>query len=168
MHVQKLDRRTALLPLFDVTGKLKLPAVRDYIMDMLEGGRKFIVFGHHRSVLDGLCEALDNKVRITSLHACKKGFVALTKNCPRQQISQAEFITGKKIEKKNLKRQIHFTIIHTGLSPDCMIIKINYIRIYNNYIIMHAGGYRSEILPPPIVPNLPLYIPWHPRPKITI
>ncbi|XP_064402353.1 SWI/SNF-related matrix-associated actin-dependent regulator of chromatin subfamily A-like protein 1 [Halichondria panicea] len=59
--LKKLERRTALLPLFDVTGKMKLPAVKDYILDMLEGGRKIIVFGHHVSVLNGLCEALDKK-----------------------------------------------------------------------------------------------------------
>ncbi|XP_064401348.1 SWI/SNF-related matrix-associated actin-dependent regulator of chromatin subfamily A-like protein 1 [Halichondria panicea] len=40
---------------------MKLPAVKDYILDMLEGGRKIIVFGHHMSVLNGLCEALDKK-----------------------------------------------------------------------------------------------------------
>ena len=64
-YPQKLERRTALLPLFDVTGKMKLPAVKDYILDMLEGGRKIIVFGHHVSVLNGLCEALDKKVGIS-------------------------------------------------------------------------------------------------------
>ena len=64
-YPQKLERRTALLPLFDVTGKMKLPAVKDYILDMLEGGRKIIVFGHHVSVLNGLCEDLDKKVGIS-------------------------------------------------------------------------------------------------------
>ena len=41
---------------------MKLPAVKDYILDMLEGRRKIIVFGHHLAVLDGLCEVLDKKV----------------------------------------------------------------------------------------------------------
>ena len=35
---------------------------RDYIMDLLEGGRKLIVFAHHKVVLDAICEATDNKV----------------------------------------------------------------------------------------------------------
>lgn len=36
---------------------------RDYILDLLEGGRKLIVFGHHRSVLNSICECLEGKVR---------------------------------------------------------------------------------------------------------
>lgn len=35
---------------------------RDYILDLLEGGRKLIVFAHHKVVLDALCEAIDGKV----------------------------------------------------------------------------------------------------------
>ena len=35
---------------------------RDYILDLLEGGRKLIVFGHHKVVLDAICEAIDDKV----------------------------------------------------------------------------------------------------------
>ena len=37
-------------------------ATRDYILDMMEGGRKLIVFGHHKVVLDAICESLENKV----------------------------------------------------------------------------------------------------------
>lgn len=29
---------------------------------MLEGGRKLVVFGHHKEVLDAVSESLDNKV----------------------------------------------------------------------------------------------------------
>ena len=39
-------------------------ACRGYILDLLEGGRKLIVFGHHRSVLDSISESLLNKVII--------------------------------------------------------------------------------------------------------
>ena len=35
---------------------------RGYILDLLEGGRKLIVFGHHKSVLDSISESLLNKV----------------------------------------------------------------------------------------------------------
>ena len=35
---------------------------RDYILDLLEGGRKLIVFAHHKVVLDAICEAIDGKV----------------------------------------------------------------------------------------------------------
>jgi hypothetical protein len=33
---------------------------RDYILDLLEGGRKLIMFAHHKVVLDAICEAIDD------------------------------------------------------------------------------------------------------------
>ena len=39
---------------------------RDYILDLLEGGRKLIVFAHHKVVLDAICEAIDGKVAFNS------------------------------------------------------------------------------------------------------
>lgn len=42
-----------------------VPSCRDYILDMMEGGRKLIVFGHHRVVLDAICESLEDKVEPT-------------------------------------------------------------------------------------------------------
>ena len=38
-----------------------------YILDLLEGGRKLIVFGHHKAVLDAISESLDSKVVISDL-----------------------------------------------------------------------------------------------------
>lgn len=46
---------------------------RDYTLDLLEGGRKLIVFGHHRAVLDAICESLKNKVYLQ--------WVRLTEQC---------------------------------------------------------------------------------------
>ena len=37
---------------------------RSYILDLLEGGRKLIVFGHHKSVLASICECLKEKVNM--------------------------------------------------------------------------------------------------------
>ena len=39
---------------------------RDYILDLLEGGRKLIMFAHHKVVLDAICEAIDGKVAFNS------------------------------------------------------------------------------------------------------
>ena len=39
---------------------------RSYILDLMEGGRKLIVFGHHRSVLNSVCETLREKVMMPS------------------------------------------------------------------------------------------------------
>ena len=33
-----------------------------YILDILEGGRKLIVFAHHKAVLDAISECLSGKV----------------------------------------------------------------------------------------------------------
>lgn len=38
-----------------------------YILDLLEGGRKLIVFGHHKAVLDAISASLDSKVIILYL-----------------------------------------------------------------------------------------------------
>ena len=49
---------------------------RGYILDLMEGGRKLIVFAHHKSVLDSISECLLNKVYSTyyssvfGLHLC--------------------------------------------------------------------------------------------------
>jgi SWI/SNF-related matrix-associated actin-dependent regulator 1 of chromatin subfamily A len=48
--------------MFKDAGRAKLPAVIEYILDSVgeeETGPKFLVFAHHRDVLDGICLALD-------------------------------------------------------------------------------------------------------------
>jgi len=54
-----------LMELFRDAGSAKLPACVEFIKDRLEGGEgKFIVFGHHVDVLDGVCHYLvQHKVR---------------------------------------------------------------------------------------------------------
>jgi len=37
--------------------------LRDYILDLLESGRKFLVFAHHKDMLDAICNCLTQKVR---------------------------------------------------------------------------------------------------------
>jgi hypothetical protein len=34
---------------------------RDYISDMLDSEKKFICFAHHKVVIDGICEVIDEK-----------------------------------------------------------------------------------------------------------
>jgi len=36
---------------------------RDYILDLLESGRKFLVFAHHKDMLEAICNCLTQKVR---------------------------------------------------------------------------------------------------------
>ncbi|KAL9967490.1 hypothetical protein ACROYT_G025722 [Oculina patagonica] len=55
------EQHGALLNYFFETCACKVPAVRDYILDLLESGRKFLVFAHHKSMLDAICNCLTQK-----------------------------------------------------------------------------------------------------------
>ncbi|XP_067021741.1 SWI/SNF-related matrix-associated actin-dependent regulator of chromatin subfamily A-like protein 1 isoform X1 [Acropora muricata] len=55
------EQHGALLHYFFETCASKIPAVRDYILDLLEGGRKFLVFAHHKDMLDAICSCLTQK-----------------------------------------------------------------------------------------------------------
>ena len=45
--------------MYSITGRVKLPDVNEYIKAMAEGGAKFLVFAHHKDVLNGIAQALD-------------------------------------------------------------------------------------------------------------
>ncbi|KAH7827436.1 uncharacterized protein MONOS_6718 [Monocercomonoides exilis] len=52
---------------YQLTGKAKLDAVCEYLHDQLEKKEKFLVFAHHRIVMDGICqifESNDDYIRI--------------------------------------------------------------------------------------------------------
>ncbi|KAF2362608.1 SNF2-related N-terminal domain [Trinorchestia longiramus] len=53
------DRRSALLQFFSHTAHAKLQAVSDYVTEMLEEGRKFLVFAHHKVMLEALCQTCE-------------------------------------------------------------------------------------------------------------
>ncbi|XP_071966127.1 SWI/SNF-related matrix-associated actin-dependent regulator of chromatin subfamily A-like protein 1 isoform X2 [Antedon mediterranea] len=53
--------RSALLQYFNGTGLAKIKAIKDYVVDLLECGCKFLVFAHHQTVLDMLCDVLTDK-----------------------------------------------------------------------------------------------------------
>lgn len=52
------DQRSALLTYFHDTGAAKVRAVVEYVVDLLECDRKFLVFAHHQEVLDALENAV--------------------------------------------------------------------------------------------------------------
>jgi SWI/SNF-related matrix-associated actin-dependent regulator of chromatin subfamily A-like protein 1 len=52
-----LEKRGALLKYFQETATVKIKAVCDYCLQALESDKKFIVFAHHKSMLDALEEA---------------------------------------------------------------------------------------------------------------
>ncbi|XP_071102073.1 SWI/SNF-related matrix-associated actin-dependent regulator of chromatin subfamily A-like protein 1 [Haliotis cracherodii] len=57
-NLKGMERRGALLEYFHHTCTAKTKAVRDYILDMLESDKKFIVFAHHQEMLDAVEDAI--------------------------------------------------------------------------------------------------------------
>ncbi|XP_063790026.1 SWI/SNF-related matrix-associated actin-dependent regulator of chromatin subfamily A-like protein 1 [Pseudophryne corroboree] len=58
----KVQEKEALLLFYNRTAEAKIQCVTEYIMDLLESGReKFLVFAHHKLVLDSVCEELGKK-----------------------------------------------------------------------------------------------------------
>ncbi|KAK3588463.1 hypothetical protein CHS0354_004677 [Potamilus streckersoni] len=61
-YLKGMEQRGALLSYFHETSKAKLSAVRDYVLDLLEGEKKFLVFAHHQEMLDALEDAIKEKI----------------------------------------------------------------------------------------------------------
>lgn len=58
----KKQQKEALIVFFNKTAEAKVPCVIEYILDLLESGReKFLVFAHHKVVLDAVTKALERK-----------------------------------------------------------------------------------------------------------
>lgn len=55
------DRHSALITFFAESAKVKIPAICKYIRQLLEDGKtdKFLVFAHHKPVIDAICLTLD-------------------------------------------------------------------------------------------------------------
>uniref|UniRef100_I3JR71 SWI/SNF-related matrix-associated actin-dependent regulator of chromatin subfamily A-like protein 1 n=1 Tax=Oreochromis niloticus TaxID=8128 RepID=I3JR71_ORENI len=61
-HRNKMEEKEALLVFYNHTAEAKLQAIMEYITDMLECGReKFLVFAHHKLVLDHITTELEKK-----------------------------------------------------------------------------------------------------------
>ncbi|XP_012866663.1 PREDICTED: SWI/SNF-related matrix-associated actin-dependent regulator of chromatin subfamily A-like protein 1 isoform X2 [Dipodomys ordii] len=58
----KQQQKEALIVFFNRTAEAKVPCVIEYILDLLESGReKFLVFAHHKVVLDAVTNELERK-----------------------------------------------------------------------------------------------------------
>ncbi|XP_006028751.1 SWI/SNF-related matrix-associated actin-dependent regulator of chromatin subfamily A-like protein 1 isoform X1 [Alligator sinensis] len=58
----KQEEKEALLLFYNRTAEAKIRSVIEYILDLLESGReKFLVFAHHKIVLDAISEELEKK-----------------------------------------------------------------------------------------------------------
>ncbi|GFQ71950.1 hypothetical protein TNCT_6421 [Trichonephila clavata] len=56
-----MEKRGVLLEYFHETGEVKLKAVCEYVLDLLESDRKFICFAHHKNVMNGISNAIEGK-----------------------------------------------------------------------------------------------------------
>nr|VZI37460.1 unnamed protein product [Spirometra erinaceieuropaei] len=61
VDLKALEKHGELLRYFKETSRVKLPAVEQYVSDLLESDRKFIVFAHHTEMLDAINRLLDSK-----------------------------------------------------------------------------------------------------------
>ncbi|KAL3831573.1 hypothetical protein ACJMK2_023311 [Sinanodonta woodiana] len=61
-HLKGMEQRGALLSYFHETSRAKTSAVRDYVLDLLDGERKFLIFAHHQEMLDALEDAIKEKI----------------------------------------------------------------------------------------------------------
>ncbi|XP_037379908.1 SWI/SNF-related matrix-associated actin-dependent regulator of chromatin subfamily A-like protein 1 isoform X2 [Talpa occidentalis] len=58
----KQKQKQALIMFFNSTAEAKIPSIIEYILDLLESGReKFLVFAHHKVVLDAITDELERK-----------------------------------------------------------------------------------------------------------
>ncbi|XP_008053749.1 SWI/SNF-related matrix-associated actin-dependent regulator of chromatin subfamily A-like protein 1, partial [Carlito syrichta] len=58
----KQQQKEALILFFNRTAEAKIPSVIEYILDLLESGKeKFLVFAHHKVVLDAITKELERK-----------------------------------------------------------------------------------------------------------
>lgn len=82
-HRNKMEEKEALLVFYNHTAEAKLQAIMEYITDMLECGReKFLVFAHHKLVLDHITTELEKK---------NVGFIRIDGSTPsaeRQQLCE--------------------------------------------------------------------------------
>ncbi|VDP82769.1 unnamed protein product [Echinostoma caproni] len=55
------QRKSAMLEYFHETASVKIAALRQYVLDLVEMGRKFLLYAHHTEVLDALSNVLSEK-----------------------------------------------------------------------------------------------------------
>ncbi|GFO17797.1 swi/snf-related matrix-associated actin-dependent regulator of chromatin subfamily a-like protein 1 [Plakobranchus ocellatus] len=61
VKLKGLERRGALLQYFQETSRAKLSAVREYILDLLESDKKFLIFAHHREMLNAIEDCIQSQ-----------------------------------------------------------------------------------------------------------
>ncbi|VDL46541.1 unnamed protein product [Hymenolepis diminuta] len=61
LDLNGVEKHGEVLRLFKETCQSKIAVVKQYITDLLENGRKFIIYAHHQEMLDALSQLMDSK-----------------------------------------------------------------------------------------------------------
>ncbi|XP_012285724.1 SWI/SNF-related matrix-associated actin-dependent regulator of chromatin subfamily A-like protein 1 [Orussus abietinus] len=60
-NLKGFDKQNAFIEYYNISSKAKIKAVCNYVTDLLESGKKFLIFGHHHTLLDAICEVVTSK-----------------------------------------------------------------------------------------------------------
>lgn len=60
-ELEELSRKAEYMALWRRTAEIKLPAITEYLDDLLDAGHKMLLFAHHQSILDALEEHIKGR-----------------------------------------------------------------------------------------------------------
>ncbi|XP_026563815.1 SWI/SNF-related matrix-associated actin-dependent regulator of chromatin subfamily A-like protein 1 [Pseudonaja textilis] len=131
----KQEQKEALIVFYNKTSEAKIHCILEYILDLLESGRqKFLVFAHHKLILDAICEELEKK---------NIGFIRIDGSTPsaeRQSLSQ-EFQFSDKLSVAILS----LTAANMGLTLSSADLVVFTELFWNPGVLMQAEDRAHRI-----------------------
>ncbi|KAM3856911.1 SWI/SNF-related matrix-associated actin-dependent regulator of chromatin subfamily A-like protein 1 isoform 1-T2 [Vipera latastei] len=131
----KQEQKDALIIFYNKTAEAKIHCILEYILDLLESGRqKFLVFAHHKLILDAISEELGKK---------NVGFIRIDGSTPsaeRQSLSQ-EFQFSEKLSVAVLS----LTAANMGLTLSSADLVVFTELFWNPGVLMQAEDRAHRI-----------------------
>ncbi|XP_015686615.1 SWI/SNF-related matrix-associated actin-dependent regulator of chromatin subfamily A-like protein 1 [Protobothrops mucrosquamatus] len=131
----KQEQKDALIIFYNKTAEAKIHCILEYILDLLESGRqKFLVFAHHKLILDAISEELEKK---------NVGFIRIDGSTPsaeRQSLSQ-EFQFSEKLSVAVLS----LTAANMGLTLSSADLVVFTELFWNPGVLMQAEDRAHRI-----------------------
>ncbi|ETE72328.1 SWI/SNF-related matrix-associated actin-dependent regulator of chromatin subfamily A-like protein 1, partial [Ophiophagus hannah] len=131
----KQEQKEALIVFYNKTSEAKIHCILEYILDLLESGRqKFLVFAHHKLILDAISEELEKK---------NVGFIRIDGSTPsaeRQSLSQ-EFQFSEKLSVAILS----LTAANMGLTLSSADLVVFTELFWNPGVLMQAEDRAHRI-----------------------
>ncbi|KAL7991821.1 hypothetical protein Chor_016077 [Crotalus horridus] len=131
----KQEQKDALIIFYNKTAEAKIHCILEYILDLLESGRqKFLVFAHHKLILDAVSEELEKK---------NVGFIRIDGSTPsaeRQSLSQ-EFQLSEKLSVAILS----LTAANMGLTLSSADLVVFTELFWNPGVLMQAEDRAHRI-----------------------